>query len=125
MKRQYNPKYWNGRGKYQKTYNSLHDSGVPSMGKAETKWGEIIRIVSKLYYDIYNNGGGNFDVFKEERKWLAKNMPSSMQKATHRFITPPKRGEIENDNYKRFLDLYVNMAVTHADWLKNLSEIDL
>ena len=48
--------YWNNNGKYQAIYNGLWKILVPNMGEAETEQGEALRIVSKIYYDYYNNG---------------------------------------------------------------------
>lgn len=53
------PKYWNEEGKFQKEYDYLFDKLVPTMGNAETKLGEVLRIVSKFYYEIWNNGNIN------------------------------------------------------------------
>lgn len=51
--------YWNHNGRHQKAYNSLNSALVPSSGACETVEGELLRAVSKIYYDAYNNGGGN------------------------------------------------------------------
>lgn len=48
--------YWSGTGKHQALYDSIFETLVPDMGKAPTKEGEMLRAVSKLYYDYYNNG---------------------------------------------------------------------
>lgn len=50
--------YWNHKGKFQAEYEELF-SLVPAMGKCDTVAGEMIRAVSKLDYDFYNNGMGN------------------------------------------------------------------
>jgi len=47
--------YWNNNGKYQRINDVFWDILVPSMGQAETEQGEALRIVSKIYYDYYNN----------------------------------------------------------------------
>ncbi len=125
MAKKYQPKYWNNKGKYQKTYEALYKEGVPPEGKADKEWAEIIRVISRLYYDIYNNGGCNFSSFKEERAWLIKTMPESLKAATRKFVAPIKYGAEKSNDYMRFLDLYVNAAITHADYLKTLSEIEL
>ena len=52
----YKPTYWNGKGKYQKEYNMLYAELVPSKGKAETTDGELLRCISRFYYEKYNNG---------------------------------------------------------------------
>ena len=48
--------YWNNNGKYQRINDALWDILVPRMGQAKTEQGEALRIVSKIYYDYYNNG---------------------------------------------------------------------
>jgi hypothetical protein len=48
--------YWNNNGKYQRINDVFWKILVPSMGQAETEEGEALRIVSKIYYDYYNNG---------------------------------------------------------------------
>lgn len=55
-------KYWNKQGKYQKLYNQFYKELVPDKGRAKTDAGELLRVVSNVYYDIYNNGGVNLDV---------------------------------------------------------------
>lgn len=54
-------KYWNKQGKYQKLYDQLYKELVPTEGKADTEHGETLRVLSNVYYDIYNNGGANLD----------------------------------------------------------------
>lgn len=56
--------YWNGKGKYQEWYDELWKQ-VPAHGKAEKTHIDLVRCVSKLYYDHYNNGGGNWDVLSD------------------------------------------------------------
>lgn len=48
--------YWNQKGKYQKQYDQWADELMPASGACETVAGEMIRAVSKLGYDFYNNG---------------------------------------------------------------------
>lgn len=55
--------YWNGTGFYQKEYEELQEELIPQMGKAESEEGELLRSISRLYYDYCNNGNGN--VFNE------------------------------------------------------------
>lgn len=51
--------YWAKTGKYQKEYEEMYDELVPNEGPAETVKGELIRAVSRLYYEEYNNGNTN------------------------------------------------------------------
>ena len=50
--------YWNNQGTHQADYDRLVQL-MPMMGKSDTVAGELIRAVSKLGYDFYNNGMGN------------------------------------------------------------------
>jgi hypothetical protein len=51
--------YWNQNGKYQSVLTVLHDELVPSVGKAETVHGEIVRAINNLFYEYCNNGNCN------------------------------------------------------------------
>ena len=51
--------YWHNAGKHQADYGRLCDELIPAMGKADTVAGEILRSVTRLAYDLYNNGMGN------------------------------------------------------------------
>jgi hypothetical protein len=52
-------KYWNEQGRYQQEYNAYWKALVPNTGEAATTEGEALRAISRIYYDIYNNGGCN------------------------------------------------------------------
>jgi len=47
--------YWNSNGKHQAAYQELCKL-VPSSGPAGTVEGEMLRAVTRVYYDYYNNG---------------------------------------------------------------------
>lgn len=51
--------YWSRKGRHQKRYDRLYAKLVPDSGEAGSDAGELIRTVSNVYYDIYNNGGCN------------------------------------------------------------------
>lgn len=51
--------YWSKNGRHQKTYDRLYAKLVPDLGEAGSDAGELLRTVSNVYYDIYNNGGCN------------------------------------------------------------------
>jgi hypothetical protein len=55
------PRYWNGEGRFQEEYKELFAQLVPPEGHCQTSIGELLRATSKIYYDIYNNGGCNLD----------------------------------------------------------------
>jgi len=62
--------YWNNNSKYEKQYKILYDKLVPAQGRAKTIHGEVLRCMSKVYYDLFNNGGGNFDVLHKHFSYL-------------------------------------------------------
>lgn len=51
--------YWNNNGRFQKEYDHAFETLVPTSGLCDTLEGELIRAVSRIYYDYYNNGFGN------------------------------------------------------------------
>jgi hypothetical protein len=51
--------YWDENGAYQKEYDELYTQLVPDSGEANTVHGEMIRCVSRLFYDYCNNGNCN------------------------------------------------------------------
>lgn len=58
--------YWNDNGAYEKEYSEKYKELVPSSGQAKTVHGELIRSISRFYWDYANNGNGNLlDVEKE------------------------------------------------------------
>lgn len=51
--------YWGGNGKHQTLYNELLAKLVPESGKCDTVGGELLRAISRIAHDWYNNGGWN------------------------------------------------------------------
>jgi|GEM_PF-5527794 len=47
--------YWNSTGKHQELSDSL-EKLVPACGRCNTSEMELFRLVSNIYYDLYNNG---------------------------------------------------------------------
>ena len=62
------PWYWNSCGLYQKAYDRLYTDLVPPRDEAKTVAGEVLRLLSKAYYRVYNDG----DAFPSEVKSLAR-----------------------------------------------------
>ena len=86
--------YYSGTGTYQADYTRLVEL-MPSSGKSDTLAGELIRCVSKLGHELYNNGMGN-------NSSGAVNMLRSkgaIDAATHATIYPLTRGAIYNGSY--------------------------
>jgi len=53
---EYKPTYWSGKGKYQKEHDRLYKKLVPRSGKSKSTYGELLRCISRFYYEKYNNG---------------------------------------------------------------------
>jgi hypothetical protein len=68
VEKAYQPKYWNGEGKYQKAYERLHEELVPPMGKAPTADGERLRKLSNQYYRRFNDGEGRLSAQELDRR---------------------------------------------------------
>jgi|TARA_B110000444_G_scaffold256174_1_gene291989 hypothetical protein len=86
--------YWSNKGKYQKDYDRLLPL-MPLMGPAETVAGELIRAVSKLGHELYNNGMGNNS--SGAVNFLKHN--NVINQETYDTIYPMTRGRLYNGNY--------------------------
>ena len=51
--------YWDGNGAYQEEFDKLYNELVPDSGEAKTVVGELVRSISRLTYEYYNNGNQN------------------------------------------------------------------
>lgn len=71
----YENTYWCEKGKYQEQYDSIEHL-VPDRGESDDPAIELLRCMGNIYYDVYNNGGCNFDVLHKEIKHLNKFMLS-------------------------------------------------
>jgi len=87
--------YWNHKGRFQAAYDSLVEM-MPAMGPADTLAGELIRSVSRLGYDLYNNGMGN-NTSGAANFLLEK---GAIDPATHAVIYEYTRGRLYEGNYK-------------------------
>jgi hypothetical protein len=58
--------YWGHDGAYQNLYDSLWEQLVPASGYATTIHGEMLRSISRLFYDFCNNGNCNALDFRME-----------------------------------------------------------
>lgn len=54
-------KYWSNKGKHQAAYDRLYKELVPDEGEAQTEFGNVLRSMSNVYYDLYNNSGCNLE----------------------------------------------------------------
>ena len=58
--------YGNDKGKYQKAYDFLYAKLVPPSGRALNELGEALRLVSKVYYRLNNDGDSYGDCIEAE-----------------------------------------------------------
>ena len=86
--------YWHRNGTYQADYDRLLDL-MPMSGKCETVAGEMIRAVSKLGHELYNNGMGN-NSSGAVNYLMAK---GAISKGIYETIYPMTRGRIYNGYY--------------------------
>ena len=86
--------YWSQNGKYQAEYDRLAGL-MPAMGNSNKVAGELIRCVSRLGHELYNNGMGN-------NSSGAVNMLrayGAIDGDTYETIYPMTRGRIYNSGY--------------------------
>ena len=59
--------YWEEKGKYQTWYDDF-SKGLPNFGQTNNDYVNLVINMASLYYDVYNNGGGNIkDGVKDDR----------------------------------------------------------
>lgn len=62
--------YWNRQGKHQKWVDEI-DETMPTMYYTDNKHMNIFIAMNNIYYDVYNNGGGNIsDCYKDALKLI-------------------------------------------------------
>lgn len=64
--------FWNNNSPLQDEYDRLHAKLVPHHGEADTVHGELLRCLSNVYYDVYNNGGCNLHIRRSEITYVNK-----------------------------------------------------
>lgn len=65
--------YWNQQGKYQDWVNEINKT-MPDMYYTDNKYMNVFIAISNIYYDVYNNGGGNIldGCYKDALKFIQK-----------------------------------------------------
>ena len=102
---EYNPTYWNSKGKYQKEWDNLWKKLVPPEGEAETYHGEALRCMGRFYYDRYNNGNCNDTSY--EKRFLN-------QYFRHEHLDIIKESNFKNKMDDELLDRMVDDLVMHV-----------
>ena len=67
--------FWDGTHPLSNLQEDLTEKLVPAFGDAMTPHGELLRCMSNLYYDVYNNGYCNREVLFGELDKLAEFKP--------------------------------------------------
>lgn len=62
--------YWSQKGIHQGEYDRLQAKLVPSLGRAWTMHGNLLRCIGNIYYDLYNNGLCNANTDKIQGQTL-------------------------------------------------------
>ena len=86
--------YWANKGKYQTDYDRLANL-MPAIGDADSVAGEMIRSISRLGHELYNNGMGNNS--SGAANFLLNH--DCIDATTHGIIYPFTRGRLYEGNY--------------------------
>ena len=105
--------YWNKSGAHQAEYDRLIEL-MPMSGKSDTLAGELIRCVSRLGHELYNNGMGN-------NSSGAVNMLMDLEVIncdTWETIHPLTRGKLyqgnyDGDKFQRAVESAVDQTIQH------------
>ena len=105
--------YWCNNGKYNEEYELMWRELVPDQGMADTTNGEVLRCAARIYYDAYNNGGGNYggmgDFWTTVKAWLSnKNLNPNINLIQSEFnkVEYAERAYYEDDYYDDYSDGY-------------------
>ena len=121
--------YWNKQGKFQAEFDRLVEL-MPIMGSCDTVAGEMIRSVSRLGYDLYNNGMGN-NTSGAVNFLLEK---GAIDRDTHSTIYEFTRGRLYEGRYKgdalqvaieRAVDMTVEMIMRNPQLLTMANTEDM
>ena len=121
--------YWDNKGKFQSEYDELLKL-MPNSGKCATQAGEMIRAVSRLGYDFYNNGMGN------NTSGAANYLKArgAIDEATHSIIYPYTTGRVYQGSYngdalqraiERAVDMTVEMIVLNPQLTSTTNTEDM
>jgi hypothetical protein len=87
--------YYNNQGKFQTEFDQMTKVLIPAVGPCDTTAGEMLRSVTRLAYDLYNNGMGNNT--SGACNFLLEMEAISYQ--THETIYEYTRGKFYDGNY--------------------------
>lgn len=105
--------YWTSDGRYQREYIFAFNQLVPNEGKADTYHGEVLRTLSRIYYDRFNNGGWNTSR-KQLRflmEWASEHMRSEVLAA---IITRIHEETVTDEEFEQLADAVIKWAYDTA-----------
>lgn len=112
--------YWNNSGKYQKAYDYFWKKWVPPSGKASNQWGELLRIVARVYYRHYNDGDSYSDVLNMyDTNSLFENnksMPEKQRKMVERMIGNGSDRDLEKTVNYVMREIMLHMSTKDKVW---------
>lgn len=98
--------YWDNNGKYQEQYEKAWEQLIPAQGEAKDGWPELLRAISRIGYDYYNNGfcnlwqswddgDGEYDTkidpfYRDLVEYLEDNLPRDLSRELNDFIHDAK-----------------------------------
>lgn len=108
--------YWSSNGKHQADYDRLVKL-MPPMGKCDTVAGEIIRAVSRIAHDLYNNGMGNNT--SGSLNYLRDSGVLKTAPDLHGIIYPYTRGSLyqgcyNGDEFQMAVERLIDTAIEHV-----------
>ena len=110
--------YWNSKGKYQNIHDKMYKEMVPKQGPSDTVQGELIRGISRLYYEYCNNG--NCNAKNETWEWVGSGTyEQEWDEDAEEYVDGDEEGEDEITDiqvsayYAKFLEL-INQFVPNS-----------
>lgn len=91
--------YWNSSGRYQKNYDHFRKLWVPAQGASNHPWGELLRVLSNVYYRVFNDGDSYDDILEWRNVnsvfYHNKRMPEKQRKEVENRLR--QSDDLEND----------------------------
>jgi hypothetical protein len=112
-------KYMSNQGTYEAEANELQKL-VPGSGNCKTLKGEIWRAATKIYYDYFNNGFGNF--WAEPAAYLMTNVELPIR--VKQILFEHANGNIANDNYDKYMDDMIDAAILALREIEDKPNVD-
>lgn len=118
--------YWNHTSKNTELYNALFKKLVPASGSCETMHGELLRCISKLHYDVFNNSLCNLDVLSYHAKFTLEHSKNLLEDDQFKIIREyftgvgSRRNPCNDEDFVNALEMLVDKVV---ELCKNKCEI--